>query len=120
MIPAEDVEVAARTIIQFLEARIAEDERQAGICLELGWSPARKYGITAVGPARTLAECAAKRAIIGLHRRTVDVYEDALGDTCTMCTGSRPDAQPFPCSTMQALAAVYADHPDYRQEWARG
>lgn len=68
-------------------------------------------------PARVLAECAAKRAIIRGHRRVADLYEDALGDTCTACFSSGPDAQAFPCATVRALAAVYADHADYRDEW---
>ena len=66
-------------ITEFLEARIAEDELRANY-----------YGPLAMGTARVLAECAAKRAII--------IYS--------------------PPKTIQYLAAVYADHPDYRQEWA--
>lgn len=96
------------TITEFLEARIEEDERRANY-----------YGPLAMGTARVLAECAAKQAIIGMHRRTMDIYGDALGDTCTTCVSSGPDAQGYPCDTLKALAAVYADHPDYKQEWAK-
>jgi len=66
-----------------------------------------QYGDTATGrrvgdgqhierhnPARVLAECAAKRAII-------DEY-----------TGS-----PATFQIIAHMAAVYRDHPDYRQEW---
>ena len=66
-------------ITEFLEARITEDETRATY-----------YGPLAMGTARVLAECAAKRAII--------VYS--------------------PPKTLQHLAAVYKDHPDYQQEWA--
>jgi hypothetical protein len=47
-------------------------------------------------PARVLAECAAKRAIVALGEFTEGSYWDALG----------------------ALAAVHAGHPDYDPEWA--
>lgn len=121
------------TITEFLEARITEDEAVArdiagcesrdpegqgysGTVMEMEGSA--RYGVIAVDPARLLAECAAKRAIIEMHRRTMDTYGDALGDTCTMCADSGPDAQPFPCDTLKALAAVYKDHPDYQPEWA--
>lgn len=49
---------------------------------------ANYYGM-ALGTDRVLAECAAKRAIT--------VYS--------------------PPKTLQYLAAVYKDHPDYRKEW---
>lgn len=93
------------TITEFLEARIAEDEQQAGICRELGWSPAKKYGVTAVSPARVLAECAAKRAIIAAHKNQEDNDDDSAWIVASEVL-------------LRALAAVYASHPDYRQEWA--
>ena len=81
----------------FLLARIAEDEAEANG--QLG----AEYYTDGAWPeevaARVLAECAAKRAII-------------FG------------AKPFACADMhdeslRALAAVYADHPDYQPEWAQ-
>jgi hypothetical protein len=59
-------------------------------------------------PARVLAECAAKRAIVALHRpddlessdRGMYFYAEGAGDA------------------VKALAAVYKDHPDYQSEWA--
>lgn len=62
-------------------------------------------------PARVLAECAAKRAIIAEHQ------QDHLGAVCTRCRFIGGYME-YPCPTLEALAAVYADHPDYRQEWA--
>jgi len=62
--------------------------------------PADAQHIARHDPARVLAECAAKRAIIELSvnwdgfTRNVDV--------------------------LRALAAVYADHPDYQEAWAVG
>ena len=80
-------------ITEFLLARIVEDEAEAGS----GWSTLGdtrwdrdNYGRTMLTPSAILAECAAKRAII--------VYS--------------------PPKTLQYLAAVYAEHPGYQQEWA--
>lgn len=51
-------------------------------------------------PARVLAECAAKRAVI-------EAFDPAA-----------PDLDPYVgVSVISMLAAVYEDHPDYRQEW---
>jgi len=73
-------------------------------------------------PARVLAECAAKRAIIELHGPVRDdgwksgEANDYLW--CGMCGSIDDSPEPYPCATIKALAAVYKDHPDYREEWA--
>lgn len=103
-------------IIEFMEARIAEDEAEAikyqayeqDISETAGWWE----------PSRVLAECAAKRAVIEHHKRVPDIYGDDAGDTCSICTETGPMPQGWPCLTVAALAAVYSDHPDYQQEWA--
>lgn len=77
-------------------------------------------------PARVLAECAAKRAIIALyegHRENRDARrrprareaEDvqAAQDRRTQEARTRVAED-----ALYALAAVYKDHPDYQQEWA--
>ena len=94
-------------ITEFLEARIAEDEERAETCRELGWFPAPKYGVTTFSHVRVLAECAAKRAIISECRQS----------TLSDLDGGEDD-QPAPMWVARALAAVYADHPDYQQEWS--
>lgn len=131
------------TITDFLEARIADDEAVATQATGARWSVLRgvnaslvnidarlvcdekwKYGrfghiattshdaayaehIAHYDPARVLAECAAKRAIIAECRPgTLDDLD--VGE----------DDQPAPMWVARALAAVYKDHPDYRQEWA--
>jgi hypothetical protein len=68
-------------------------------------------------PARVLAECAAKRAIIEQHRESRFF---ARHQGCVVCrTGSGPLLPvEYPCPTVRALAAVHKDHPDYQQEWA--
>lgn len=60
-------------------------------------------------PARVLAECAAKRAIIGLWSDPAHIGS-FTGDWDAGYTEAADDA-------LRALAAVYADHPDYKQEW---
>lgn len=50
-------------------------------------------------PARVLAECAAKRAIVERE------------------SGSRTKITYRRLMTLQDLASVYSNHPDYREEW---
>jgi hypothetical protein len=128
------------TIVEFLEARIAEDERDANDATGASWVvlpgvdvsmvniDARlvrddkwKFGrlghiattshdaayaehIARWDPARVVAECAAKRAILDQHERAHRV--------CVTCE------REFPCPTLEIMAAVYSDHPDYDEEWA--
>lgn len=92
------------TITEFLLARIAEREAVARdlqhqarqgrqiVAFNGGGTGVREL----VDPARVLAECEAKRV-------AVDWY---LNDDATVME-----------ATIRALAAVYADHPDYREEW---
>ena len=128
------------TIVEFLLARIAEDE-------EL-WSLARdaRLGFTAGNtvPAvlpqslagRMLADCEAKRRIVELHRswpvlvEREPTFEQVGGmDSLTFRAsqqlawmtdreyrakfGSEPPTAPM----LAALAEVYADHPDYDEAW---
>lgn len=53
-----------------------------------------------------LAEVAAKRAIVELHHPV---------DPCDAHNGSTFES--VPCETLATLAAIYADHPDFREEW---
>lgn len=116
------------TLTDFLLARIAEDEAAFEIAVATEVASARRDGIpdmTAqevrdywlrpagdtgdrVADSRTewprlLAECEAKRRIIGLKAQPSDIYT-AGGFTTD--------------EILRALAAVYADHPDYQAEWA--
>ena len=59
-------------------------------------------------PTRVLAECAAKRAIIALFNP--DDKTETWDGEAWRASGIE--------DALLALAAVYADHPDYRQEWA--
>jgi len=116
------------TVAGFLLARIAEDEASAleaqayeqsdrdgprliHVCDYLG--PELADHIARHGPARVLAECEAKRRIVEEHAPWLDVGKS----TCPRCRGAANRAVPAPCPTLRALASVYANHPDYRQEW---
>lgn len=107
------------TVTEFLEARIAEDEYEANVCLD---QYRRGEGGTRSRWMRQLAECAAKRAIADDHAAVRDENWMSGKDHdylfCGSC-GSLDDAPvPYPCATLAHLAAIYADHPDYDQEWA--
>lgn len=97
------------TLAEFLEARIAEDEMAAYDRM------GEREG------DRTLAECAAKRAIIRRHA-TITVWPDGTGGAkyyygskkvCASCD----ERTQTPCPTIGILAAVYSDHPDYDKDW---
>lgn len=139
------------TIAEFLLERIAEDgasAREAADALPGKWASwnrswdherrdlAADHGRVATipigadehiarhDPARVLAECAAKRAIVDEHDEvTPGVLPRGVADTCGRCAdveeadfGGTPMVR-WPCPTLRHLAAVYADHPDYRDEW---
>jgi hypothetical protein len=103
-------------ITEFLEARIAEDEKLAEAALSgmhgehhdawdyagyvLGTdrdsTPKQDEFVTAWWPQRALAECAAKREVLALD-----------------------DGDYMAVAVIKALAAVYKDHPDYQKEWSK-
>ena len=95
---------ATLTLTGFLLARIAEDEAAArasgwdGPCYECQGASG---GVMEFDPTRVLAECEAKRRIVALIREA-------------QVRGMDEDHDPY---VLRALAAVYADHPDYRTEW---
>lgn len=70
-------------------------------------------------PKRVLAEVEAKRRIISMHAESDFPHnpDDGPGDYSwtARCDGCYETA---PCTTLRLLASVYADHPDYRPEWA--
>jgi hypothetical protein len=134
------------TITEFLEARITEDEARFDLPEFVLEESAHGYGwgnrgycplcdsyqfsglesVTEEGwwahaedahrMRQRLAECAAKRAIVEEH-----YWRSAEGQRgCGLCNYNRDYGweETGPCKTIRALAAVYADHPDYRREWA--
>ncbi|MCC3277548.1 DUF6221 family protein [Arthrobacter sp. zg-Y20] len=133
----------------FLLARIAEDEAVARAAVrrdgrwhvdqghpldesvvqgdihiydEGGHTAEQALHIATHDPARVLAECAAKRAIVELHELGPDDRSAGKEQGCMIC-GEWDDYSGWgitgPCATLRALAAVHADHPDYQPEWAQ-
>ena len=110
------------TITEFLEARIAEDEAGAINRVVLRCEDRRSLSMD--DAERAHAECAAKRAIIAEH---VPVDYSGLGmespNACARCGADLNMSDwewahdSFPCPTLRAVAAIYADHPEYQQEW---
>jgi len=95
-------------VVEFLEARISEDEKRA--------TYVREYGDTGglFSPARVLAECESKRAVIAVHESYARAVPESVG---IAAIGARC-GQEVTADALKALAAVYKDHPDYQQEWA--
>ena len=62
-------------------------------------------------PARVLADVAAKRVIVEMHRPWGGSLPDGTID-CQICGWRR-----FGCLTLLALAQPYADHPDFDPAW---
>lgn len=106
------------TIVEFLEARIAEDEAVIPLLYDLavgtgnnsGWYGKREavsrrtivYGQT---KQRIERECAAKSDIVTNLRR---LYENEDEDGYMACL-----------EDVKRLALIYSDHPDYQPDWAR-
>ena len=64
-------------------------------------------------PARTLCEVEAGRAIIARYKRAA-----ALPASVIAFTHGQDDGYAQAClDVIRDLAALYSDHPDYRQEW---
>jgi hypothetical protein len=119
------------TIVEFLEARLTEDELTAQAAIDASplWRAFYDYRdvkdadghfviqadshhpttgqaahIARHSPARVLAECEAKRAIIADFLR-----RDALGDL-----PGRSAVE----DTIKSLGSVYSCHPDYDTAWS--
>lgn len=96
------------TLVEFLLARIAEVEEAARRSTDLGDMESLWY------PDTILADCEAKRRIIGLHEPGGQ-YVWGDGPACSTC-GDVVTVQ-WPCDTLRTLALPYADHRDYQPEW---
>lgn len=107
---------ATQTLTEFLLARIAEDQSRAESIRTVTYLPRWRTssgGEVLESPveipdlrARLLAECEAKRRIV---KRYVDTsYLEPVPSNAY-------DLALF--HVMNDLAAVYSDHPDYRDEW---
>jgi hypothetical protein len=111
----------------------------------IGWAEVRAISeVLMSGQARALAECEAKRRIVALHAITwqrdrewtylnggdgphMERFDDwAVCSSCGQVSftegkwvefGTDVPHTDAACPTIRTLAAIYADHPDYREEW---
>lgn len=80
-------------------------------------------------PARVLREVESKRQILDQHPRELGVAYEACGrchsegNIEVLWDGEEETVEhtntemPWPCPTVRHLAAVYADRPEYQEEW---
>jgi len=129
------------TITEFLLARIAEDEARyeaLGYPDDAFWVGGALADTVRELAQRLVEECAAKRRIVELHEswpvlvETPGEIDLAMADDPSQIAyrasrrlawltereyrnrfGEEPPTAPI----VAALASVYADHPDYREEW---
>lgn len=110
------------SIVEFLEARIAEDEANARQAVEtdddLTEAERLAYfeqdldaGALYWHSKRMLAEGVAKRWVL----ETLRMYEPADEWYVHPDMGTRGNNA---AGAVRAMAAIYAEYPDYRQEWA--
>lgn len=118
------------TLTEFLLARIREDERAAREAKIYGGTLITLSGWVEIGsdqadkaeahfarhePARVLAECVAKRAVVEEAQYTTEQWDES-----SMATGMDPvlgRATDPGRMILRLLTLPYVDHPDYRQEW---
>jgi hypothetical protein len=128
-------------LIEFLTARYDEAAEDAtsfhrSDCAEVGYTVIPDTACDCGHPARILADIAAKRGLLALHKVNVNVegpppryrdpgtnyQEGRITYWCDECDHDRdyghiggPDEG---CRTLRWLAAPYAEHPDYDPAWA--
>lgn len=136
-------ETAAVTLTDFLNARLDEDRavaREAAGLTECWVAEEPAIGIVLVDgeplieghitgltahiarhdPARVLREVEAKRAVIAtafLYEATIDGEWGCVHNADEIAAGRCPDIRPDKVYILRLLAAIYSDHPDYRDEW---
>lgn len=109
-------------LVEFLRARLDEDERAAKDAPQSAWSD--EYGefrsrggelfghVLRHDPARVLREVHAKRKLLGSHYNY-----DGLCPRCFDFSNKPVQREAWPCEVVRLLALPYADHPDYHEEW---
>lgn len=106
------------TITEFLEARISDDERHARLLAETDRRPVLSLSATVNHPQRLLAECAAKRAVVTSYLSCVGAEGRVEGTKefeVKLVAGGMVKGLEL---AVKYMASVYADHADYREEWA--
>lgn len=119
------------TLTEFLLARIAEDEALVRAVLDEqgsdtswttsdGWEHNHLSNPTSQwqrhhSPERALAECEAKRCLIAYGQSALDAFaETRLGIEGGLYAVTMEFTLALP---LRLMAQVYADHPDYCEEW---
>lgn len=117
-------------LVEFLLARIAEDEERARFVQQQVEGPWHKpfepwrlswhdeYDLLCIDPARALAECEAKRRIVETVQYAQERYaqerDSGYGDGADMEWLTKLETlEPI----LAYLAQPYADHPDFNPEW---
>jgi len=106
-------------LVAFLTARLDEDKRRDWHVFDCSGMPRGDLGGECCEVRqRMLREVAAKRAILAAHEPVTeeiphgeDDFERAV--VCLECASLRR----WPCPALRHIAAVYSDHPGYRDEW---
>jgi len=114
-------------IVEFIKARVDEDERAAQACLSRDWTVRngtlhddqpfdsgdlgieRLRHIARHDPARVLREVEAKRRLLAKHAHVVDGTQSSW----TWFEGSESASR----EVAQLLALPFSDHPDYQEAW---
>lgn len=109
----------ADSLVSFVEARIAEDERIATTVAAISPTDDREFCtwmttfaldparyIVAVDYQRVLADCAAKRRMVAAY---LEVESHPSRNYAA--------AVDYMETVVREIAGIYADHPDYREEW---
>jgi hypothetical protein len=121
------------SIVDFLNARLAEDEAAAQQAKATGGPMSPWWGAEQLkplmvdadathvehhSPERVLREVVAKRAV--MERHCPSQSDGCVG--CGVYLGRddqwHPNVQFEDCEELLGLAAVYSDHPDYNPEWS--
>ncbi|MDA2814328.1 DUF6221 family protein [Nocardiopsis sp. RSe5-2] len=95
------------TIVEFLYARLDEDERAAHAA-----SPATG------GPGRARADVAAKRRIVNEYVRAYQAGVNAIGGRGAPASDDSWGALHAWRKALEHLASAYAGHPDFDHTWA--
>lgn len=121
--------IGSMNITEFLEARIAEDEAAleavpvaAQQLDDFDFGGTDDYLRFTIGYGRVIAECETKRAIVSEHASELHSNHGIRqAGGCARCNWDRELGwvRSGPCATLMSIAAVYANHPDYQQEWAK-
>jgi len=103
----------AMNLTEFLTARIEDDEAIARAFVEFRsrvdcFTPEATDFVERFDPARVLAECEAKRRIIGRWHETARPYSDSR---------QQEIHETLDEEVLPLLALPYADRPGYRDEW---